>query len=173
MATHKLCIKRVFSEIKYPVQVDLLDIKSKVLKAFWPKEFGHWRLENNINLRFLDCENPAESKRFLFITPKQFIFSVEDPNTDSYFIDKYRKLYNSFAKVIALNDEPLIRVGLRCYAYLQGAGFDQVVALCNKNAVFDRQLLDAIGGTNYTFADFSVTIEKPGSRIVFGPDEKG
>lgn len=160
---------RIFCEIKYQVQVDLFDQRSKMINLFWKTDFPHWRIDNNYSIRFTNTEDPDKSKETLAIDPKRFAYDVEAPDTESFFIDKFKKYFNKFSRLLTVNNYS--RVGVRSYMCQNGIKFNKTISNINNGILFEKNLLSSIS-ENYSIKDFSVTLEQDDGRIIFGPMKK-
>lgn len=140
-----------------------------MINLFWKSDFMHWRLENNYSIKFSNTEDPEKSKETLVIDPKRFVYDVEAPDTDAFFLDKLKKYYHSFSKLISV--DKFIRVGIRSFVCLNGIKFENTIKNVNQGVLFDKSFFSSIDN-NFSIKDFSITLEQENGRIVFGPMSK-
>lgn len=160
---------RIFTELRYPIQVDIFDIKSKFLKMYWPNEYPHWQIHNNNIIRLIQTEKYEDSKEYLIIDPSRIIFNVEEPVTKNYFSDKFKKNMKMFLKIV--KPHIINRIGVRGFFCIEGISFDHIIGHANNGKLFNKELLASIS-PEYKIDDFSVTFEQKNSRIIFGPMKK-
>jgi len=160
---------RIFTEVRFPVQVDLFDQRGKIIKLYWPDSFPHWRIENQNSIRFHIEQQVSKSAEFLIVDPKRFVYSVESPSTDNYFSDKFAKYFKKVLSII--KPDQFIRVGVRTHNAIEGVSFESFIAAINQDILFNTEFLQSID-ENYSFNDISITLENDKSRVIFGPMKK-
>jgi len=160
--------QKIFTEVRLPLLVDLFDKKSEIIKLFWPNEYEHWSIENNnITIRFYNDEDPKKSSEHFLINPKRIIFSVENPPTNNYFLEKFTKFYKAFISKFPIN-ENIIRLGVRTFTCINGISFKEIVNLSNKSIFFQENFIKNIGNDK-KHEDFSIILDYQNCKIVLGP----
>ncbi|TGN00009.1 hypothetical protein [Leptospira dzoumogneensis] len=166
---------KIFSEIRFPAATDFFDVKGKMLKTYWPESFSHFQMDDNSTiLRFHNAQDMTFTGLFLSndilaISFKNFVFSVEAPPTENYFLDKYKKHIKGFTKIIDLGK--IIRLGLRGVFCINEIDFKTVVSRVNKGKIFQPNLINSLG-EGFQIEDFAITFQQKDSRIQAGPMKK-
>ncbi len=60
--------QKLFSEMRFPGQIDIFDGQSKIVKAYYPEKFKNWTIENNVIIRLHDNDKHQNSMESLLIT---------------------------------------------------------------------------------------------------------
>ncbi len=163
---------KIFSEIRFPAAVDFFDIKGKVLKSYYPKEFSHFNIPNNSNLiqfhnaNDLQINQLVKSKETLAISFQNFVYSIEDPITDNIFIDKYKKYLGILERILDLKN--VTRLGLRGIFCLDGIEFQEILSKVQNGVLFEQNLIKELSDT-INVEDFALILQNKTSRIEAGP----
>lgn len=163
--------KKVFTEFRYPGQIEILDGRAKIVKQYYPDYFPHWTIQNESSIKLHTVTPIDKSLESILIEHKRFAYTVENPSTDNYFTDKSLKY---FKPLLDLSSIPIIsRIGIRSYIFFGPIDFDKYMEKTQESElVFSNdfnQLNKSIGG----YSDIMVTLTGPNSRVVYGPIKKG
>lgn len=156
--------------------VDFFDMRSKIIKSYYPSEFTQFDMDQNKNIiRFhnssvVNNDGRIMSNDTLAINFGNFIFSVEQPSTDNYFIEKYNK-YIRILKKDLFDIKSINRLGLRGIFCLDKYDYDNIVKMVNNGVLFEKQALESIG-KDFSVEDFSIILQHSNNRIELGPMKK-
>lgn len=160
-------IDKVFSEIRFSGQISIIGKLSEIVKKFYPKEFSHWRIENNTIIRCHNSEQLENSTEIILIDHTKLVYSVEDPSTERYFIERLNKFYRMFDSFI--ESQEVIRIGIRSYTLLYQS--NKSYTLNKYNNVYQNEFVNTID-TNEKPSDYLDIIEYNNKRITIGPLSK-
>lgn len=160
--------KKLFIEIRFATQLDVLDKKGEIIKAFWPKLFKHWIIEEQNNIIRLRNEKDLNKNVDLdfLISPQRLWYTIENPISKDYAtneITTYLKKLTHWIK-----PEIFSRVGVRGYTIKGSFNFEEYIKKSFNGEVFNQtyfsKLKDAVG-----VKDFAITLESSNTRIIWGP----
>jgi len=94
--------QKLFCEIRYPGQIDIIGNPSSLVKLYYPEKFKHWTIEGH-TIKLHDSHPFERSNETLVIEPKRFIYACEQPTPISVFIDRLISYFNKLSKEINVN----------------------------------------------------------------------
>ncbi|BFN37514.1 hypothetical protein [Fidelibacter multiformis] len=161
--------KKIFSELRYPGQIDIFDGRSKIVKAYYPEKFKHWTIENNSIIRLHNVQPYQKSFENLLIEHKRLIYSLEDPFTENQFIDKLLSYKKKLEKIISI---PIYsRVGIRGYFKVGYLKLEDFISKSKENVLFSSQFMECINKI-LNFSDLYIILQNSNSRLNMGPMKK-
>jgi len=157
-------MKKTVAEIRFAGQISIIEGMTKLVRNYYPSEFSHWNLVSVANsLQLYNGESLAKASEIIQISNTQFIYSVENPTTKNYFIDKYKKYYKMFQDYIETNS--VSRIGIRNIELLEQT--DKEYTLEKYNNIYKDTFLEMFSESKPK--DFYDVINYDDSRIAFGP----
>jgi hypothetical protein len=161
-------IEKIFSEVRFSGQISVIEDIGKIVRLFYPTEFNHWQIDNNVIVRLFNDPDIKKATEIILVDHSKFVYSSENNPTQNYFKDKFLKYYKKFEKFIESSE--VVRVGLRSYTLLEQKSKEETIK--KYDSIFTN---DFISSFNIKPVDYYDVLQFENQRIVFGPlskDEK-
>ena len=163
-------IKKIFAEIRYPIQINLIDGRPEKIRMFSPSEFKHWQItpisQDQSEFKFFNEEKVIESKEIFGFTPSNMVFRVEDAPTANYFPDRFSKLIKKATKLF--ETDICKRVGIRTWSLFNIRNMDDFVTANLNNGIFNDKFTSQFQGSS-KIEDIGVIFESSKYKAQFGP----
>lgn len=161
--------KKVFSELRYPGQIDIYDGRANIVKLYHPEKFKHWAIEKNSIIRLHNTSDSENSTESMLIEHKRFIYSYEDPPTDNFFYDKIISYHKMLTKMVPI--QKYIRIGIRAFVKIGYVKLEDFISKSKSGLLFSEKFSSLMGET-FEATDLFTTLENNKNRLNLGPMKK-
>lgn len=161
--------KKIFSEFRFPGQIDIFDGRSNIVKLFYPEKFQHWTIESNSIIRLHDTKPYQKSIESLLIEHKRFIYSFENPSTDNMFFEKMMSYHKKLRKLVPINYYN--RIGIRSFIKVGYLKIEEFIKNSKNNMIFSSSFIECIN-KDFSYNDLYLILQNENNRLNLGPMKK-